>query len=287
MRLTSAVLWLVCASCIEADLVPCGNGLTCPTGRTCVLLTDPDQTVCASAADLAACKGLDDGALCTRSGGGGVCLGGACVPIECGNWRVDPGEMCDDGNTVTGDGSCSADCLSDETCGNGVVDPLRIIDDAREPAEQCDDGNLVSSDGCSSTCRVESPRWIKVESKIVPASCGAASADLARNRIVAFGGLVGQDGGAVPSDGTFEWNGKGWVRAPSLIVPQARQRHAMAYDAQRHRIVMFGGNIGDIDFALGDTWEWEAPIPPRRVGSAPRVTATRPSSPSPPTATRC
>jgi cysteine-rich repeat protein len=47
---------------------------------------------------------------------------------------------------VSGDG-CSADCRSDETCGNGVVDTAT--------GEGCDDGNLASGDGCTSTCQLE------------------------------------------------------------------------------------------------------------------------------------
>src|ERR1700689_5033658 len=39
----------------------------------------------------------------------------------CGDGIIEGNEVCDDGNTVSGDG-CSADCLSDETCGNGIVD---------------------------------------------------------------------------------------------------------------------------------------------------------------------
>ena len=31
-------------------------------------------------------------------------------------------EVCDDGNTVSGDG-CSKNCLSEETCRNGILDP--------------------------------------------------------------------------------------------------------------------------------------------------------------------
>ena len=62
---------------------------------------------------------------------------------NCGNGVVDPGEQCDDGNTVSGDG-CSASCRL-EACGNGILDP----------GEQCDDGNLVSGDGCSAGCRLE------------------------------------------------------------------------------------------------------------------------------------
>jgi cysteine-rich repeat protein len=61
----------------------------------------------------------------------------------CGNCILDPGEQCDDGNVVSGDG-CSANCTT-EVCGNGILDP----------GEQCDDGNVVSGDGCSASCTIE------------------------------------------------------------------------------------------------------------------------------------
>jgi cysteine-rich repeat protein len=79
----------------------------------------------------------------------------------CGDGVVEPGEQCDDGNTVSGDG-CSSTCQlepppcgggsgsgsgSGAVCGDGIV----------EPPEQCDDGNTVSGDGCSSTCQYEQP----------------------------------------------------------------------------------------------------------------------------------
>jgi cysteine-rich repeat protein len=67
----------------------------------------------------------------------------ALAPPACGDGHIDPGEQCDDGNTVSGDG-CSATCML-EVCGNGILDP----------GEQCDDGNKVSGDGCSATCKVE------------------------------------------------------------------------------------------------------------------------------------
>lgn len=71
------------------------------------------------------------------------CSGGrtfAPTVFECGNLIVDVevGEMCDDGDTVGGDG-CSANCLSDETCNNGYVDP----------GEQCDGDDPQGSD-CNS-----------------------------------------------------------------------------------------------------------------------------------------
>ncbi len=68
------------------------------------------------------------------------CAGGPC---GCGNGTVDPGEECDDGNAIDGDG-CTAACT---ICGNGVV----------AAAEDCDDGNLQDGDGCSASCLADCP----------------------------------------------------------------------------------------------------------------------------------
>ena len=85
------------------------------------------------------------------------------------------GETCDDGNTTSGDG-CSANCQSNETCGNGVVDPGEQCDpggniftstcnpdctkahcgdgEVNMPAgEQCDDGNSSNTDACTNACK--------------------------------------------------------------------------------------------------------------------------------------
>ncbi len=50
-----------------------------------------------------------------------------------------------------------------------------------------------------------------------------------------------------------------WRQVENEVAPSARSGHAMVYDADRERIVLFGG--GAIDWAgegrpLGDTWEW-------------------------------
>jgi cysteine-rich repeat protein len=58
----------------------------------------------------------------------------------CGNGIVEIGELCDDGNRVSGDG-CTARC-GPETCGDGVV----------QGKEQCDDGNTNDTDGCLTSC---------------------------------------------------------------------------------------------------------------------------------------
>ena len=74
----------------------------------------------------------------------------------CGNSVTEGNEVCDDGNTVSGDG-CSANCLSLEICGNSL----------KELSEQCDDGNTVSGDGCSASCQYENSGS--------SASCGAGT----------------------------------------------------------------------------------------------------------------
>ena len=74
------------------------------------------------------------------------CSGFEACPPFCGDATLDFGELCDDGNQVSGDG-CSANCLSDETCGNQIIDYIT--------GEQCDDGHTTDSDGCSATCQLE------------------------------------------------------------------------------------------------------------------------------------
>jgi cysteine-rich repeat protein len=73
-----------------------------------------------------------------------------CIDIGgCGDNIVDPSkdEVCDDGNIRDGD-NCSADCKSNETCGNGIEDVI----DPLNPKESCDDGNTTPGDGCSPEC---------------------------------------------------------------------------------------------------------------------------------------
>ena len=70
---------------------------------------------------------------------------------RCGNGLLEPGEQCEDGNTLNADG-CSATCTkealkpaaSPPSCGNGL----------REGAEECDDGNRVNPDTCTNTCKL-------------------------------------------------------------------------------------------------------------------------------------
>lgn len=61
----------------------------------------------------------------------------------CGDGMMNNSEVCDDGHNSSGDG-CNGNCTSDETCGNGIRDI--------GAGELCDDHNTMSGDGCSSDC---------------------------------------------------------------------------------------------------------------------------------------
>jgi cysteine-rich repeat protein len=59
---------------------------------------------------------------------------------RCGNGKLEPGEACDDGNSLDGDG-CDRNCTP-TGCGNGI----------RTAGEACDDGNVRDGDGCDGNC---------------------------------------------------------------------------------------------------------------------------------------
>lgn len=138
----------------------------------------------------------EDGTSCELVVGDDIahfCIAGNCRPTRCGDGVVDNNnaEVCDDGNSTSGDGcdsdcqlSCESDldcddsniCNGDETCAaegtcnaglpledgvncgpdrncnNGRCVPVGCGDGVQSGNEQCDDGNLVDADGCDSDC---------------------------------------------------------------------------------------------------------------------------------------
>jgi hypothetical protein len=72
--------------------------------------------------------------------------------------------------------------------------------------------------------------------------------DAARGRAVLFGG---QSAAGVLND-TWEWDGQGWNQQADTG-PSPRSHHALAFDLVHNRVVLFGGDPGD----LGDTWAWD------------------------------
>ena len=74
----------------------------------------------------------------------------------CGNNVIEGTEVCDDGNTATGDG-CSATCTieSGYICTPLGCEPAYYCNDGYiDTVEQCQDGNSVTGDGCN-MCAIE------------------------------------------------------------------------------------------------------------------------------------
>jgi hypothetical protein len=123
----------------------------------------------------------------------------------------------------------------------------------------------------------------------------AMSYDSAHREAVLFGGYDGRSrrtvntpwallrDSPVPRHGTvvyyrdtWVWNGTDWTQRDPAQAPSERSSHAMAYDAARKQIVLFGG-LSPAGKSLDDTWVWDGTnwkkmnpvnIPPARSSAA-------------------
>jgi hypothetical protein len=81
--------------------------------------------------------------------------------------------------------------------------------------------------------------------------------DTDRARAVLFGGFDQFD---VLRQDTWEWDGIAWTELVTQRSPEARREHAIAYDPDRDRIVLFGG-----EDASPEVWELHTD-PDQRAG---------------------
>jgi hypothetical protein len=95
-------------------------------------------------------------------------------------------------------------------------------------------------------------RWSHID---VPGPAPRAEAAVAydqhRARVVLFGGYYRGPSGTVRLGDTWEWDGTRWIQMAG-DGPSPRNGAAMAYDARRQRVVLFGGSG-----ASRETWEWD------------------------------
>lgn len=93
--------------------------------------------------------------------------------------------------------------------------------------------------------------WTQVVTSAAPGPrVGAAMVnDTTDGLVVLFGGF---DGMTAQND-TWVFDGTTWTRVVATG-PPARSGHAMAWDADRHKVVLFGG-INENGQVFGDTWE--------------------------------
>ena len=103
-----------------------------------------------------------------------------------------------------------------------------------------------------------------------PKPCRGAAMTSAAGATVLFGGL--EPTGQPPrlSHVTWQWDGQRWV-ARQDMGPSGRWGHAIAFDEERGRIVLFGGlsvapdAVDAAHGVLGDTWETSPPPPPANL----------------------
>lgn len=226
-------LLVLFAGCLEAQLVPCGSDLLCPATKVC----DPVHTICVDPDQLASCADMPDGAPCNAGGSVGECRDQVCLFAVCGDHFVEPGEACDDGNLVNGDG-CNASCTSTEVCGNGTVDLTG--------GESCDDANLISGDGCDSRCRPEQLRWtLEGVGPLYQTTSGHMAFDPARRQAVYV------------ADGiTWNWDGTRWSLLSTSDLPRTDwQWSRLVFDADRGKVVLVGSTV--IPTTVNQVWEWD------------------------------
>lgn len=91
----------------------------------------------------------------------------------------------------------------------------------------------------------------------VARSNAAMTFDELRGVAVLFGGVKGVGLTGTLGD-TWEWSlVGGWVQRAAAVHPAVRFGHAMAYDRNRGRTVLFGGRTVSGTVFLDDTWEWD------------------------------
>jgi hypothetical protein len=102
--------------------------------------------------------------------------------------------------------------------------------------------------------------WAPVASATAPHArdLAAMTYDPVRREVVMFGGrdLSSGSAGSVLDD-TWAWDGVNWSQKLPITSPSARIEHAIAFDASRGEIVMFGGRLPPFPSDVGDTWVWD------------------------------
>lgn len=190
----------------------------------------------------------------------------ACVNAElvpCGELACPPHFVCTSGGCATPENAaacaglaesdlCATNSVADGACHGGACRPIVCADGVLDLGEACDDGNAVAGDGCSATC--ESTE-----------RCGNDVVDLNRGE-QCDAGRFGVSNDGCSSSCLLE--SESW-RDVSPRSISSRTQVAMAFDAARGELILFGGaTFNDL---LDGTWSFNGLW--RR-----RETATKPSA---------
>jgi hypothetical protein len=106
------------------------------------------------------------------------------------------------------------------------------------------------------TWRFDGARWTLLDTLGPEGGASLQAAfDVARGRLVAFGGTVGNSRDSLRS-ATWEWDGRRWARL-DVPGPPGRTGHSMAYDHKARRVIVHGGIRAADRVPLTDTWAWD------------------------------
>src|ERR1041385_2568242 len=106
---------VIVSACFSTNETTCADGTVCPGGKVCA----PAGGACVDQAQIDVCVGHANGDTCMfASIEHPVCRDGVCVAASggCGDCVIEGSEVCDDCNTMSGDG-CRSDCQKIEMCG--------------------------------------------------------------------------------------------------------------------------------------------------------------------------
>ncbi|MBI3949619.1 MAG: hypothetical protein HY314_04095 [Acidobacteria bacterium] len=99
--------------------------------------------------------------------------------------------------------------------------------------------------------------WTNMNPPVAPTvtMAHAMAYDAQSDRVILFGG----DDGFVEKGDTwaYNFNTNTWTIMNPSLAPSARSAHAMAYDAQSDRVILFGGCSGFPCLQFGDTWAYD------------------------------
>ena len=83
-------------------------------------------------------------------------------------------------------------------------------------------------------------------------SLAAMAYDSESDRVILFSGA--QQGSEIDDTWSYDYNANNWTNLNPPSRPIGRTGHAMAYDEQSDRVILFGGYIGG---STGDTWAYD------------------------------
>jgi cysteine-rich repeat protein len=102
------------------------------------------------------------------------------------------------------------------------------------------------------TWEVVDGQWLPSGASPLVVQHATIAYDAFRKHTVLFGGETS----SFVSNRTFLWNGVAWTPVPLQVSAPDRTRAAMVFEADQHRVVLFGGQ-NDSGTASSETWAWD------------------------------